>query len=89
MPDAPQWDGKIHKPAKPGEGFRWDTADGAQRRAQIQRHRRRAAQRRYEEDRIESKSKSRLSSGALGTKSGTSFSRQGAVPDDQLGLYSE
>jgi hypothetical protein len=50
MPDTPQWDGKIHKPAKPGEGFRWDTADGAQRRAEIERHRRRAAQRRYDEE---------------------------------------
>ena len=43
MPDAPQWDGKIHRPAKAGEGFRWDTADGAQRRAQIQRRRGRYA----------------------------------------------
>ena len=57
MPDAPQWDGKIHRPAKAGEGFRWDTADGAQRRAQMERHRRRAAQKRYEEeqDRVEVK----------------------------------
>ena len=39
MPDAPQWDGKIHRPAKPGEGFRWDTADGAQRGAQIRERR--------------------------------------------------
>jgi hypothetical protein len=43
MPDAPQWDGKIHRPAKAGEGFRWGTADGAQRRAQIQKRRRRYA----------------------------------------------
>lgn len=57
MPDAPQWDGKLHRRAKAGEGFRWDTADGAQRRAQIERNRRRAAQRRYEEepDRVEVK----------------------------------
>ena len=34
---------KIHRPAKPGEGFRWDTADGAQRRAQIGERRRRYA----------------------------------------------
>jgi hypothetical protein len=51
MPDAPQWDGKIYRPVKYGEGFRWDTTDGAQRRAQIERRRRRAAQRRYEEER--------------------------------------
>jgi hypothetical protein len=51
MPDAPQWDGKIYRPAKPGEGFRWDTADGAQRRAQIARQRGRCAQRRLEEER--------------------------------------
>jgi hypothetical protein len=31
MPDAAQWDGKIHRRAKAGEGFRWGTADGAQR----------------------------------------------------------
>jgi len=37
--------------SQPGEGFRWDTADGAQRRAQIARKRRRYAQRRLEEDR--------------------------------------
>lgn len=43
-PDAPQWDGRVYRPAKPGEGFRWDTADGAQRRAQIARQRRRYAQ---------------------------------------------
>ena len=41
MADAPQWDGKIYKQAKPGEGFRWDTADGAQRREQIGRQRKR------------------------------------------------
>jgi hypothetical protein len=40
----PQWDGKIYRPAKPGEGFRWDTADGAQRRAQIARQRSRYAE---------------------------------------------
>ena len=40
----PQWDGKIYRAAKPGEGFRWDTADGAQRRAQIARQRGRYAQ---------------------------------------------
>jgi hypothetical protein len=50
MPDAPQWDGKIYRPAKPGEGFRWDTADGAQRRAQIARQRARYAQRWPEEE---------------------------------------
>jgi hypothetical protein len=48
MPDAPKWDGKIHRPAKAGEGFRWDTADGAQRRAQIKRRRRRYAEARRE-----------------------------------------
>jgi hypothetical protein len=47
----PQWDGKIYRAAKPGEGFRWDTADGTQRRAQIVRKRRRYAQRRLEEKR--------------------------------------
>jgi hypothetical protein len=47
----PQWDGKIYRAAKPGEGFRWDTADGTQRRAQIVRKRRRYAQRRLEEER--------------------------------------
>jgi hypothetical protein len=47
----PQWDGKIYRAAKLGEGFRWDTADGAQRRAQIARKRRRYAQRRLEEER--------------------------------------
>jgi hypothetical protein len=46
----PQWDGKIYRAAKPGEGFRWDTADGAQRRPQIARQRRRYAQRRLEEE---------------------------------------
>jgi hypothetical protein len=51
MPDTPQWDGKIYRPAKPGEGFRWDTADGAQRRAQMARRRRSYAQRRLEEKR--------------------------------------
>jgi hypothetical protein len=30
MPDAPQWGGKIFRPAKAGKGFRWETADGAQ-----------------------------------------------------------
>jgi hypothetical protein len=44
MADDPQWDGKIYRPAKPGEGFRWDTADGAQRRAQIRERRRRYAE---------------------------------------------
>jgi hypothetical protein len=43
MSDAPQWDGKIYRPAKAGEGFRWGTADGAQRRAEIQKRRRRYA----------------------------------------------
>jgi hypothetical protein len=43
MADAPQWDSKIYRPAKAGEGFRWGTADGAQRRAQIQKRRRRYA----------------------------------------------
>jgi hypothetical protein len=51
MADAPQWDGKIYRPAKPGEGFRWDTADGAQRRAQIARQRRSYSQRWLEEER--------------------------------------
>jgi len=41
MADAPQWDGKVYKRAKPGEGFRWDSADGAQRREQIGRQRQR------------------------------------------------
>jgi hypothetical protein len=41
MPDAPQWDGKIHRPAKAGKGFRWDTAGGAPRRVQSrERHQR-------------------------------------------------
>jgi hypothetical protein len=40
MADSPRWDGKIYKQAKPGEGFRWDTADGAQRREQIRRRQR-------------------------------------------------
>ena len=48
MADAPQWDGKIYRQAKPGEGFRWDTADGAQRRAQIERRRRRYSDARRE-----------------------------------------
>ena len=47
----PQGDGKIYRVAKLGEGFRWDTAEGAQRRAQIVRRRRRYAQRRLEEER--------------------------------------
>ena len=47
----PQWDGEIYRAAKPCEGFRWDTADGAQRGAQIARKRRRYAQRRLEEER--------------------------------------
>lgn len=37
-------DGKIYRPAKAGEGFRWDTADGAQRRVQIKARRRRYAE---------------------------------------------
>jgi hypothetical protein len=47
----PQWDGKIYRAAKPGEGFRWDTADGAQWQAQIARQCRRYAERRLEEER--------------------------------------
>ena len=42
---------KIYRAAKPGEGFRWDTVDGAQTRAQIAHQRRRYAQRRLEEER--------------------------------------
>ena len=82
MPDAPQWDGKIHRPAKLGEGFRWDTADGAQRRAQIERHRRRAAQTRHEEERDRVEVKEPTFSNAFGKKSGPSSSRQGVDPDD-------
>jgi hypothetical protein len=85
MPDAPQRDGKIYRPANPGEGFRWDTADGAQRRAQIERHRGRAAQGDPKKNGIESKSKSRLSSDAFGKRFDTSSSLQGVVPDE-LGL---
>ena len=40
----PQLDGKIYRAAKPDEGFRWDTAYGAQRWAQVARQRRRYAQ---------------------------------------------
>jgi hypothetical protein len=50
-PETSSVGGKIYRAAKPGEGFRWDTADGAQRRAQIARQRRRYAQRRLEEER--------------------------------------
>jgi hypothetical protein len=48
MPDAPQWDGKIFRPAKAGKGFRWETADGAQRRAQIRKRRARYSEARHE-----------------------------------------
>ena len=41
MADASPWDGKIYRPAKAGEGFRWGTADDAQRRAQSRERRRR------------------------------------------------
>jgi hypothetical protein len=51
MAKYPQWDGKVYRAAKPGEGFRWDTADGAQRRAQIERQRRSYAQRRLDDKR--------------------------------------
>jgi hypothetical protein len=46
-----KWDGKVYRPAKAGEGFRWDTADGAQRRAQNAGRRKKYAQMRAEEDR--------------------------------------
>jgi hypothetical protein len=48
MKDDPmKWDGKVYRPA--GEGFRWDTADGAQRKAQNARRRKKYAQMRAEE----------------------------------------
>ena len=78
----PYWDGKIHRPAKAGEGFRWDTADGAQRREQIERHHRRAAQTRYEEERDRVEVKEPTFIGRIWEKSGTSSSRQGVDPDD-------
>ena len=49
--DPMKWDGKVYRPAKAGEGFRWDTADGAQRKAQNARRRKKYAQMRAEEDR--------------------------------------
>ncbi|MDT7815488.1 MAG: hypothetical protein QOJ42_5404 [Acidobacteriaceae bacterium] len=42
---------KVYRPAKAGEGFRRDTADGAQRKAQNARRRKKYAQMRTEEDR--------------------------------------
>jgi hypothetical protein len=45
--DPMKWDGKVYRPA--GEGFRWDTADGAQRKAQNARRRKKYAQMRAEE----------------------------------------
>jgi hypothetical protein len=41
---GPVWDGKIHKRAKFGDPFDWDTAKGAQRRQQTARRRRKWAE---------------------------------------------
>src|ERR1700761_9029362 len=49
--DPMKWDGNVYRAAKAGEGFRWDTADGAQRKAQNARRRKKYAQMRAEEDR--------------------------------------
>ena len=35
--DPMKWDGKAYRPAKAGEGFRWDTADGAQRKPSMRK----------------------------------------------------
>jgi hypothetical protein len=33
--DPMKWDGKVYRAAKAGEGFRWDTADGRKKYAQM------------------------------------------------------